>query len=284
MKVNLRQLRPLRRRYSGVLWQHPLVARALPVSDAIDKLLRSRNGLRDLPPYSVRVRSASMVGELGGQRWIANGQRLKAFLVEHAGLKAGDRVLEVGCGAGRQALALSDYLESGGYVGFDVDEASVRACQEVPALDRFTFFVADVENEVYRPGGSIRGSEYRFPLEDGDFDVVFLASVFTHMLEADCANYAREIMRVLKPGGVAAISTYLKTPFAEGQPHRFAHRAGVAYLEYPDVPTKLVSYEAEAFERWFAGDVRQLFGSWRGDGREQIGEWQDWVIVRVGTD
>ncbi len=198
------------------------------------------------------------------------------------GLGPEHRVLEVGCGGGRQALALAGYLEPGGYTGFDVDERAIRACQSSPALSKFEFFVADVENEVYRPNGSTKGSDYRFPLGDDTFDFVFLASVFTHMLEDDCANYAREITRVLRPGGTAAISIYLHTAPAQSQAHQFAEQVGTAYVEYPEVPTKLVSYGLDAFERWFEGaEVGALQGRWRRDGTEQTDEWQDWVVARV---
>jgi len=127
MATNLRELRPLRRRYSGVLWQHPLASAVMPAIDAADRVVRGGRGLAHLPPFSVRVRSASIVGEFGGRRWAQNGQQLRQTLVQHMGLRPEHRVLEVGCGAGRQALALADYLQPGGYTGFDVDELAIRA-------------------------------------------------------------------------------------------------------------------------------------------------------------
>jgi ubiquinone/menaquinone biosynthesis C-methylase UbiE len=254
----------------------------MPAIDAADKAVRVSRGLTRLPPFSIRVRSASIVGEFGGRRWAANGRQLKRTLIEQMGLQPSQRVLEVGCGAGRQGLALADYLEPRGYVGFDVDEQAIRACQSLPELAAFRFFVADVANEVYRPDGGTKASEYRFPLQDDSFDFVFLASVFTHMLEDECANYAGEIMRVLAPDGTAAVSTYLHTGQIATQAHRFSERVGAAYVEYPEVPRKLVSYELDAFGRWFEGaEIRPLLGRWRRDGRAQSSEWQDWVVIRA---
>jgi SAM-dependent methyltransferase len=279
---NLRELRALRRRYEGVLWRHPAVSAAFPLLDAADGLVRRNRGLEHLPPYSVRVRSASMVGEFGGKHFASKGRRVRRTLIDHAALRPDDRVLEVGCGAGRIALALADYLEPGGYVGFDIDEVSIRACRQAPELGKFEFFVADVANEVYRPHGSLDAAAYRFPLDDAQFDVIFLASVFTHMLEDECANYAREMLRVVKPGGRIAISTYLRTPAVPGQPHSFAHPVGSAHVEYADNPAKLVAYDLATFERWFAGaSVRGLRGGWRGSGEREVGGWQDWVIVHA---
>jgi len=272
----------LRRRYSGVLWQNPALKAALPAIDRADKRVRDRRGLGHLPPFSVRVHSTSVVGEFGGRRWERNGRLLKRALVEDMGLRPNDRVLEVGCGGGRQALGLADYLEPGGYVGLDIDEVSIRACRAQPALSKFEFLVADVENEVYNPGGSTSGSEYRFPFDEDSFDFVFLASVYTHLLEDDAANYATEMMRVLRPGGTAAVSIFLQTAPVPGQAFSFKGRAGSAYLEYPEIPTKVVGYELSAFERWFAGaEVRGLLGQWRRDDSAQVRQWQDWVVARM---
>src|SRR5207249_1587100 len=85
------------------------------------------------------------------RRWARNGQIVKRLLVEDLDLQPTDRVLEVGCGGGRNALALSDYLESGGYVGLDIDPVSIAACRAQPALSTFEFVVADVENDLYYP-------------------------------------------------------------------------------------------------------------------------------------
>lgn len=284
MASRLRKLRwALRRRYSGILWQNPVVASTLPAIDLTDRLVRGRRGLGHLPPYSVRVHSSSMVDEFGGRRWIRNGQQLKRTLIEDFGLQPTHRVLEIGCGGGRQALALSDYLEPpGGYVGLDIDEVSLAACRAQPALSGFEFVLADVEAEIYSPEGGTKASEYRFPFDDDSFDFIFLASVFTHMLEEECANYCSEMMRVLAPGGIAAVSTYLQTTPVPGQALSFRGRLGAAYLEYPEIPTKVVGYELESFERWFSGaDVTGKRGRWRNDGSGELREWQDWVVARM---
>lgn len=55
-----------------------------------------------------------------------------AFLetaVSH-GLLPHHRVLDIGCGAGRFAVALAQYLdEKGSYVGIDVDRHSIHLCR-----------------------------------------------------------------------------------------------------------------------------------------------------------
>ena len=48
----------------------------------------------------------------------------------------------------------------------------------------------------------------RFPANDGDVDLIFAASVFTHMYPDDARRYAREMNRVLKESGKAVVSIH----------------------------------------------------------------------------
>jgi SAM-dependent methyltransferase len=121
-------------------------------------------------------------------------------------------VLDVGCGPGRITRPFMAYLvPPGRYVGLDVRETLVRELQATvgSARSNFEFIVADVQNEMYNPGGKHGASAYRFPFDGETFDLVFLYSVFTHMLPAEVENYLSEIARVLKRGGRCVISYFL---------------------------------------------------------------------------
>jgi SAM-dependent methyltransferase len=123
---------------------------------------------------------------------------------KRSGLKPQHRVLDLGCGPGRFAVALSRYLnEQGSYVGLDVSRDAIEICNRRigSRLPSFDFVWADVINPRYSDGGTVRASEYRFPFEDESFDFVFSNSLFTHLLPADTAHYIGEIGRVLKPSG-----------------------------------------------------------------------------------
>lgn len=125
------------------------------------------------------------------------------------GLAPDHRVLDIGCGIGNLALGLADCL-TGSYDGVDVHAESVAWCQQVitTRYPAFRFHRADLTSLAYNPGGRVRASSYRFPFADRSFDVIFLGSVFTHMLPDDVESYVREISRLLAPGGMS-VASYL---------------------------------------------------------------------------
>jgi ubiquinone/menaquinone biosynthesis C-methylase UbiE len=144
------------------------------------------------------------VGGGGPAVYTATGTEFLGYLVDLCGLRPGDAVLDVGCGSGRMAVPLTGYLtREGRYAGFDVSREAVAWCTEniSGVHPNFEFTVVDVQNGAYNPTGRYKSSDFRFPYPDGSFDVVLLASLFTHMLPSDVQHYLHEIVRVLKPGG-----------------------------------------------------------------------------------
>lgn len=142
---------------------------------------------------------------------VANGIQLLTY----GGLRPEHRVLEPGCGCGRNARWIAPYLDPGrgDYEGFDIHRGAIGwATDHITAPYpnvRFTF--ADAINEHYNPGGSIPSHEFIFPYEDAAFDLVFLPSVFTHMVQPDFEQYVAEIARVLRPGGTLLSWHFLLT-------------------------------------------------------------------------
>lgn len=134
----------------------------------------------------------------------AIGKEFKQYFIDLAGLKSHHQVLDVGCGIGRMAIPLTDYLSAeGGYYGIDIVKNGIRWCNSriAPRHKNFRFLHTDIYNKLYNRYGRVKASKYRFPFDDAAFDLVFLTSVFTHMLPEDLANYLGEISRVLRPGG-----------------------------------------------------------------------------------
>ena len=175
------------------------------------------------------------------------------FLIQHGHLQPGDRVLDLGCGNGQKARALARYLNAAGsYEGLDIVRAGIEWCQQAyRGFPRFHFQLADVYNRHYHPAGTYQAKDYRFPYRDSEFDVVFLCSVFTHMLPTDVEHYLSEISRVLKPGGRCVISYFLINPeslrgMGSGRnvikpAHPF--REGVCRVASLESPETTVAYE-----------------------------------------
>jgi SAM-dependent methyltransferase len=108
-------------------------------------------------------------------------------LLEAAGLKASDRVLDVACGAGYVAAAARD--QGADAVGVDFSAAQVRLAEQSYPGIRF-----------------VEGDAEALPFTDGEFDVVLNAFGLPHVPNPDIAT--AEAYRVLKPGGTFAYASW----------------------------------------------------------------------------
>jgi SAM-dependent methyltransferase len=118
------------------------------------------------------------------------------------GLRAGDRVLDLGCGAGRHAF---EALRRGARVtAFDYDEAELK---DVGAMATAMAEAGDLPAAAR--SGCARGDATRLPFPDGTFDHIIAAEVLEHI--DDDFGAIRELVRVLRPGGTiaATVPTFL---------------------------------------------------------------------------
>jgi SAM-dependent methyltransferase len=111
--------------------------------------------------------------------------------LQAAGVPRPARALDFGCGTGLSTASLSEALGSGCEVtGVDVSTESVREARARHGGPARRFVHADAP---------------ALPLDDGGFDAVFTACVFHHITRDAHAHWARELARVLRPGGVAFV-------------------------------------------------------------------------------
>lgn len=229
----------------------------------------------------------------GGGDYADSARMLLDFFIRHAGLMPHERVLDVGCGAGRAAWGLAGYLSPrGSYCGFDTFPAGVDWCREnlAPVLPNFEFRTVDVFSGVYNPYASVTAEAFRFPYADASFDLVALVSVFTHMLPADMANYLAEIARVLAPGGRMFATYYLMNDQVRGllATHAsnpdFTRRYGGFWVADPASREDAVAYEERLVRAMLAREglavARLVPGRWCGrDGGENG---QDMLVAVKG--
>jgi ubiquinone/menaquinone biosynthesis C-methylase UbiE len=111
-------------------------------------------------------------------------------------------ILDVGCGGGRTVQRLAALAPEGNVVGLDYSAASVAVSRDTNADD---INAGRVQIE--------QGSVAALPFPDCTFDVV--TAVETHYYWPDLPANVREVLRVLKPGGMFALiaETYRGGPF-----------------------------------------------------------------------
>jgi SAM-dependent methyltransferase len=148
---------------------------------------------------------------VGDGDFVAVGVEFLRWFVHMGELAPHERVLDIGCGIGRMALPLTRYLQSGSYDGVDVAIDGIVWCADhiTPAYDNFRFHRLDLAHPIYNPDGAQRTEDVRLPFEDAAFDFVFLTSVLTHLRTSEIRAYAREIRRVLAPGGRSFITAFM---------------------------------------------------------------------------
>lgn len=149
---------------------------------------------------------------IGSGDFVAQGEKQKHYLKKYINLKSSDKVLDIGCGIGRTALALTKTLDkNGSYEGFDAVKKGIDWCNKnlKSKFPNFNFKYVPLRNSLYNKSET-DPSTYQFPYAENSFDKAFLFSVFTHMKIEDIQNYLNEIHRVLVPGGqcLATFFTY----------------------------------------------------------------------------
>lgn len=216
------------------------------------------------------------------------------MLRDWCNLRPDEKVLDVGSGVGRVALPLTTYLNrKGGYEGLEIVKEFVEWCQKniLTRYPNFHFKHADIQNRSYNPNGKFEASEYRFPYENESFDVVFLFSVFTHMLPKDLENYLSEISRVMKKGGRCLITYFLlnadSQKFMKAKLSKFDFLPADGYSTIDKkIPEKAVAYSEEYILRLYQQNRFEItspihYGSWCG---RESAELQDTVVaIKKGT-
>lgn len=122
------------------------------------------------------------------QWWYAGMRAITAALLDPALARRGEaatrpRILDAGCGTGNNLRHLS---ARGVAVGVDLSDEALRFC-------------------LGRGVAAVRGNVLSLPFADGTFDCVTSFDVLYHAWVTDDRAAVRELVRVLRPGGVLLV-------------------------------------------------------------------------------
>ena len=170
--------------------------------------------------------------------FLAEGIDLMRLLTK-TGLQPHHSVLDLGCGMGRLALPLTQYLsEKGYYLGVDINLSGIAWAHENITLryPRFEFVVLNARNVHY-------GAKHEYGQDDLvqtslpianylHFEMAAAMSLFTHLTWDELTWYFRKLSKLLKPGGVLVGTFFLMSERA-----RASIRAGKCPMPFDmDVP------------------------------------------------
>jgi len=159
------------------------------VGVTVDETLRSL--VDPLPPLKLK----HIAGPSSDSLYLASGLRDAAKVVDiyeaHAGAPTTPiSVLDFGCGAGRMMRFISK-MPNYRLTGCDVNGDLAKWCaQNLVGIDTV-----------------LSGMTPPLPFADGDFDMVYSKSVFSHLPESSFCAWIAELARVVKPGGWIALTT-----------------------------------------------------------------------------
>lgn len=121
-------------------------------------------------------------------KWGMREETFKRTLIEQANIKAGMKVLDLGCGTGTLTVMLKQMSPDARITGLDADK-------EVLEIARSKTEQSGVDLQLNL------GMAYSLPYSDGTFDKVVSSLVIHHLTSADKRRAFQEVLRVLSPGG-----------------------------------------------------------------------------------
>ncbi|MBN8278993.1 MAG: class I SAM-dependent methyltransferase [Gammaproteobacteria bacterium] len=128
------------------------------------------------PAYDVVVRATT------------RERTVKAALIAQARIAASQCVLDLACGTGTLAIWVKQHCPQATVVGIDGDKAILAIASRKARVAN-----ASVQFD--------HGLSYRLPYTDGRFDRIVSSLFFHHLSWKDKQRTARELFRVLRPGG-----------------------------------------------------------------------------------
>lgn len=140
--------------------------------------------------------------------WIAEFEKFKSYIT-------GKKVLDIGCGAGRDAAVFVENKFD--YTGIDASEGMLKVAQE--RVPEGTFLQMDF---------------YHLEFPDNTFDCFWAAASFLHVPKSDVRTLIQEAKRVIKSEGIGFIAIKKKTSVDEGMIEENKYGGIARYFSFYD--------------------------------------------------
>lgn len=162
---------------------------------------------------------------------------------KYINLKAGDTIVDIGCGHGRMAV---NFINSNiNYLGIDIlPEAIQWAVAAFAPWNNIEFYYDNLYNSMYHPKGA-SANNFKILMPASGVKGVLALSLFTHLETLDVVeHYLMEVRRVLCNDG-AVIATFFVAP-----PNDCSGDAKRSVFDILDINILLVKCKFKIQEQW----------------------------------
>jgi SAM-dependent methyltransferase len=244
-----------------------------------------------------QINGHSLSDVVGGGDPELVAQEVVTVIEKYAKLNAGDSILDVGCGCGRIATALTQYVgRESHYIGIDIVPGLISFAKDfiTPRYPYFNFLLLNESNSSYEWWRQKEGEIGVAKLTDGvsaqSIDLAISVSLFTHLDYAPALEMLTSIHHVLKNDGRVFMTLFVLDAAApEGieagrTAFSFKHRTptGKLFAERSDDPTFAVAYDDALLDELISSAgfqlERRVRGYWSIGGTGET--FQDVLILR----
>ena len=149
----------------------------------------------------VRFPAPAFIGRLLDSNYRRRIQPPDKF-IQRSGIKEDMRVLDLGCGSGAFTTFVARAVgEKGKVYAFDI---------QPEMLEQLERKLSRPENKNIKNIKLIEGNAYELPFDNGSLDLVYMVTVLQEIPDRNRALH--EVKRVLKPGGILAVTELFPDP------------------------------------------------------------------------